>query len=329
MLPAHLQTNTAADLKALSAALKEQLATHPVHKAILDGAADEAVLTLLARDHGTTALERVDGRTAFDFAVRRDDACESAAAAAAAGSGDVAPRPVGAAVVTALLAAALPVDASTKLPRPPHEHGCCWVTAVQYDRYAPSVGEILAQHALLAAELAGALDAEGRRAVDIASPTCKRLLLQCLHFFKRYEVQSLSRAHHSSATCQLHLATDHGDGMRPVALKFMRHRDQFTREVEVRTKGQLDGTYVVSVLRCHDPDTDVDYAGEVQRKGLSKYPYLVVMDAGERNLADVLNKVHTRDLLPTVCLPHARALLTLPPFTHGYQSPSFLSLSRC
>ena len=146
---------------------------------------------------------------------------------------------------------------------------------------------------------------------------------------KKFVCRLCDKGFSSKPNFYLHLATDHGDGMRPVALKFMRHRDQFTREVEVRTKGQLDGTYVVSVLRCHDPDTDVDYAGEVQRKGLSKYPYLVVMDAGERNLADVLNTVHTRDLLPTVCLPHARALLTLPPFTHGYQSPSFLSLSRC
>lgn len=137
----------------------------------------------------------------------------------------------------------------------------------------------------------------------------------------------MSRAHHSSATCQLHLATDHGDGMRPVALKFMKHRDQFAREVEVRTKGQLDGAYVVSVLRCHDPDADVDYAVEVQRKGLSKYPYLVVMDAGERNLADVLNKVHIRDLLHTVCLPFACVLLTLPLFTYDCQLPQFLSLT--
>ena len=47
----------------------------------------------------------------------------------------------------------------------------------------------------------------------------KRTILQFVNFFRRYEMRSLSRAHHTSATCQLHLALDHEDEMRPVALK--------------------------------------------------------------------------------------------------------------
>ena len=148
LLPSNLQKNTADDLKAIGERLKVQLATHPVHRAILDGEADEAVLALL-----------------------------------------------------------------------PVEHGFTWLKAVQHDRYEPSVAAVLHAFPLLASELAAAADAEGRTAVHIASPKVKKTMLKFIHFFKRYEMRSLSRAYHTSATCQLHLAVDHDDEMRPVALK--------------------------------------------------------------------------------------------------------------
>ena len=142
----------------------------------------------------------------------------------------------------------------------------------------------------LAVELSSAEDMEGRSAVNIASPKCKKVILQFMHFFRRYEIKSFNRALHISATCTLHLAIDHEDHMRPVALKFMEHRDQFQREIRVRSQGHLSDEFVVNLLRFHDPDDDMDFDMEVRRKGLEKFPYLIVMDAGERNLSDVLAK---------------------------------------
>jgi len=216
LLPSNLQKNTADDLKAIGERLKVQLATHPVHRAILDGEADEAVLALLAdEEHRKSTVKKIEGKTAFDFAIQRDD---GAAAAAAGGSSDGL-RPLGTPLVTALLTASLPVDTETKLPLLPVEHGFTWLKAVQHDRYEPSVAAVLHAFPLLASELAAAADAEGRTAVHIASPKVKTTMLKFIHFFKRYEMRSLSRAYHTSATCQLHLATDHDDEMRPVALK--------------------------------------------------------------------------------------------------------------
>jgi len=56
----------------------------------------------------------------------------------------------------------------------------------------------------------------------------------------------------------------------------MKHRDQFAREIRVRSQGHLDGEYVVSLLRHHDPDDDDAFAEELRRKGLDAYPYLIV-----------------------------------------------------
>ena len=171
LLPANLQKTTAEDLKALSAQLKVQLATHPVHKAILDGTPDRAVLALLEEDaHRKSSVTKVEGKTAFDFAVQRDGG--------AAGDGDGASsvRPLGTPLVTALLLAALPVDAETKALLRPQEHGFAWATAVQHDRYEPAVAAVLDAHPSLATELANAADAEGRSAVNIASPKVRPYL---------------------------------------------------------------------------------------------------------------------------------------------------------
>ena len=68
-----------------------------------------------------------------------------------------------------------------------------------------------------------------------------------IYIFRRYEIKtSLKQPLHQSSTCVVHLAYDHEDKRRLVALKFMKHRDHFARELRVRAKGLFHSDYVVS-----------------------------------------------------------------------------------
>ena len=284
MLPAHMRTT---DLKAKSVAMKAQLLSHPVHNAIYDDSPSHIILSLL-QAHPESARELIEGKTAFDFAIERDNVADSLAADSKSATDTI--HIVGRQVITALLINSLPVDELTKTPSSSMHHGFSWVNAVQLDRYESSVIDIMSKYPSLSVELSNAEDVEGRSAVNIASPKCKRVILQFVHFFRRYEIKSINRALHISATCTLHLAIDHEDHMRPVALKFMQQRDQYQREIRVRSQGHLSDEFVVNLLRYHDPDEDPDFDMEVKRKGLEDFPYMIVMDAGERNLSDVLAK---------------------------------------
>ena len=162
----------------------------------------------------------------------------------------------------------------------------------QEDRCYDAVVAALESLPRQAEMLASSEDAQGRPAVNIACTRCKRALLESIYLFRRYEIQTLAQPHHESATCVVHLGLDHGDGGRPVALKFMRIRDAFERELEARREGGFAAEFVAGALRGHDADADPGFAAEVQRKGLGNTPYLVVMEAGARSLADIIVKEH-------------------------------------
>jgi hypothetical protein len=76
------------------------------------------------------------------------------------------------------------------------------------------------------------------------------VVLQSIYFFRRYEITTLRQPHYRSATTIVHLAIDHSDGDRPVALKFMRNASEYQREIEARQKGDFSDEYVIGILRC-------------------------------------------------------------------------------
>ena len=183
-----------------------------------------------------------------------------------------------------LLFLSLPVDVVTGEAVPADRHCYGWHRAVQHDRHAPAVGAVLDAHPLLAEALAGSEDPEGRQAINIASARCKRLILQCVYLHRRYEIKTRGRPHHESATCVVHLAADHDDGGRAVALKL--------REVEARREGGFSDRFVVGILRTHCGDDDPEFLAEVRRKGLGQTPYCIAMEAGARSLADIVVREH-------------------------------------
>jgi len=160
------------------------------------------------------------------------------------------------ACINELLVHSLPIDPETEELVPPEEHDYAWHRIVQYERYEPCVNHVLASFPAIGPELAIIPDAEGRQAVHIASPKCKKAILGCIYFFRRYEIITLTQPHYQTKTSLVHLAIDHDseDTNKMVALKFMRDRHHFMREVQVRTLGGFDDEFVLGMLRVHDSD---------------------------------------------------------------------------
>ena len=180
------------------------------------------------------------------------------------------------------------------------------------DKYLEAVRVCLEECADLVEPLSESLDRKGRRAMDIATPGCKKVIQNYLHFFGRYELRP-GAAEHQSATCIVRIALDYQEERKPVALKFMHNRDQFLREIEIRSYSDLSHEFVINILRTHDGDEDTKFRAEVNRKkGFREYPYCLVMPAADRNLAAVLS--HERiagkdwEQIKILCKEIARAL---------------------
>jgi len=84
------------------------------------------------------------------------------------------------------------------------------------------------------------------------------------------------------------------DCVQQVALKFMRNRDQFIREVEVRARCNFDGRYVLGILTSYDgasfESNDQKFRRDASLKGFLEYPYCIVMEAGLLKMKTLINK---------------------------------------
>ena len=77
-----------------------------------------------------------------------------------------------------------------------------------------------------------------------------------------------------------------------VALKFMRYKEQFERELASREENGLEGAYVIDTACSFDGDEDGDFVRECAKKGLAGYHYCVVMPRADRNLLDAILHEH-------------------------------------
>ena len=189
-------------------------------------------------------------------------------------------------MILKLLSLALPFDLVTAAPIDADAHEYSWIYFVQSDEHAAIIDSLLVQYPHLCVLLGQTEDKLGRKAVNIASGECQRVMRESTYLFKRYELLTLQNPHHKSATCIIHIAVDHGaeGGEKQVALKFMCHRDQFEKEVSVREAAGLDPKYVISILQTHNGDDDSSFLMGLQRLGFDSYPYCIVMEKADRNL---------------------------------------------
>jgi serine/threonine protein kinase len=83
-----------------------------------------------------------------------------------------------------------------------------------------------------------------------------------------------------------------GDGDN-IALKFMKNRDQFLKEVNTRTDGGFDERFVLPITCIYDGDDDQPRARAFREDaalmGYEDYKYCVVMEAASRSLLHAID----------------------------------------
>ena len=123
----------------------------------------------------------------------------------------------------------------------------------------PGITDVIREYVIMHEILARAKDDKGRIAVDMATQESRLAIQSVFLWFGRYRITE-THPEHTSATCFVYKALDEGDldsggRPRPVALKLIRLRQHFLREIETREFG-FEDEYVVSILRAHPNVTD-------------------------------------------------------------------------
>jgi hypothetical protein len=111
--------------------------------------------------------------------------------------------------------------------------------------------------------------AEGHDANSDLCAAVRKLIL----FFGRYKINK-GPAAHKSATCLVCFAESYEQSLQkgsthatttPVALKFMKHKDQYERELRMRKEQHLEQQFVVHVIGSHSADDDSDFSKAIAK----------------------------------------------------------------
>jgi hypothetical protein len=150
-------------------------------------------------------------------------------------------------------------------------------------------------------------DSRGRTLLAIAEGVDKASYLAALirkktFFLRNYKIDRGPFAHKSS-TCAVVFADDHTtidgvDGASRVALKFMKNKEQFDRELTSRKElsdDDITSRSVVGVIRGHSADNEAAFVNstkEYRQGDFAEFKFLLVMPLGDRNLLDAINAEH-------------------------------------
>eukprot|EP01048_Picozoa_sp_COSAG05_P004131 COSAG05_NODE_212_length_13942_cov_18.039659_5_plen_1501_part_00 len=183
--------------------------------------------------------------------------------------------------------------------------------------------EVLANASPSALEI---MDAKGRTVRQLAGGHSSAAVQQwsktCGAFLGRYRVVSGPDIHRS-ATARAQYATDEKCDSRLVCLKHMQCRHQFEAEVKARyiDDVEVSSDCVIRVLGWHTPADEplTDEHGRTQQSEStpngSTYPYVLVMERGERSLHAVCASEriagYNADVVVTVILQIALCIATL------------------
>ena len=207
--------------------------------------------------------------------------------------------------VAAILSYTMPISADTGLAVIYHGYGWTYLLSETQDQYVRAVDLLLDMYTSDIAFIQLLCDSPneaGLLACEVATPRCLQAIMARLHYFSRYQIAQGDVAHQSQNSI-VRLAIDHGHLFEdtklgkekkagsqakasevPVALKFMKYREQYDREVQLRASIAFNPKFVIPVLCSHDSDADPAYKKETVDKGLAAYPYLITMAAAERDL---------------------------------------------
>jgi hypothetical protein len=149
-------------------------------------------------------------------------------------------------------------------------------------------------------DAADAVDAQKRTLLTIAegndaNSSLSKVVREIILFLELYKIKRDAPPAHKSKTCIVPLAEDYSDttAILPEALKFMRKKDQFKRELSVREG--LDERFVIGVIRYYDGTTDPVFAAAIKsfHNGVyAEYPYCIVFPRANRGLHEVITHDH-------------------------------------
>ena len=118
--------------------------------------------------------------------------------------------------------------------------------------------------------LAYARNKHGAVAMDVASKDIKAVMREVILWHGRYRIADMNkRPEHMSATCFVFRAVDDEEMGKPIALKLMKNKAQFRRELTTRVKG-FDQQFVMGVLKTFP---EVDSEGNLPPPCLSTFVY--------------------------------------------------------
>ena len=163
---------------------------------------------------------------------------------------------------------------------------------VARDEFSETVRDIVE----LFPSLMNAKDHRSRGLLGMASFACRKHLMSLTLLYGRYQLmKNPPSAEHRSSTCEVYLAVDEmSDNKVTVALKFMKNKDQFERELVARSRCNLSEEYVLGVIRNHN-ETESKYRSNLALTSANEQlqlPFCLVMNAAERNLHSVLLHEH-------------------------------------
>jgi serine/threonine protein kinase len=149
-------------------------------------------------------------------------------------------------------------------------------------------------------DAADTVDAKMRTLLAIAQAadanSClSKAVREMILFLKQYKINRKTPPAHKSKTCMVPLAEDYSDveAITLEALKFMRNKDQFKRELAIREG--LDERFFIRVIRSYDSTTNPAFAAAIQsfHNGVyAEYPYCIVLPRANRGLHEVITHDH-------------------------------------
>jgi serine/threonine protein kinase len=194
------------------------------------------------------------------------------------------------------------------------------------NEWSSLVADFLDRHPSSVHALAESRDHQGRMAIDGAGSACRAVLQQRMLFMGRFSVKS-GPCEYKSATCTVYIAVDNQtDAKSLVALKFMKHPEEFERELESRRRldcsaASSSSTRVIAVVCSYDIRIDAVFAAAMTKRKMVEYdaPNLIVMPAADRNLRAIMDseritepgriKAMFQDVLHGVSYMHCRGIV--------------------
>lgn len=230
-------------------------------------------------------------------------------------------------IVAEIMMYTMPISYSTGNLNLAHYFTWTYVVATTHDKYWEAVEIVLGRYDQINNDannngyvraLSEITNEKHQKAVDIATERCRHAILRRMYYHARYELLP-GPIVHKSVNSLVRLAVDHDGNKATVALKFMKNKQQFYREIRIRRDYDFSSEFVLPLRNYHDGDEDLSYREEAIAKGFGEYPYCVIFYAAERDLLNIMLHEHiTGGRNPDITRDYCRMVLQAVQHLHGH-----------